>query len=159
MSVLRGFTVFSLRSVSKKRAMGGSKHWCVTSHISDPLFEWPLILSPKIFSWEAFNTCKEVMSSISRQWPSFKSFWWVELILAFYKGQTRAQILGNFWKSRSALYPITPLKGAPRLRVHAPLNGITLHAPLTRRKVEASSPRIRVKNQVKFTLFAVNVPK
>ena len=56
-------------------------------------------------------------------------------------------------------YPVTPLKGAPRLRAHAPLNGITLHAPLTYRKVEASSPRIRVTNQVRFTLFAANVPK
>ena len=27
-------------------------------------------------------------------------------------------------------YPITPVNGAPHLRVHAPLNGITLHAPL-----------------------------
>ena len=44
------------------------------------------------------------------------------------------------------LYPITPLKGAPRLRAHAPLNWITLHAPLAHRKVEASSPRIRVTN-------------
>ena len=56
-------------------------------------------------------------------------------------------------------YPITPLNGAPRLRAHAPLKEITLHAPLTSRKVEASSPRIRVKNQVGFTLFAVNAPK
>ena len=54
--------------------------------------------------------------------------------------------------------PYYPVKGAPCLRAHAP-NGIILHAPLTRRKVEASSPRIRVKNQVKFTLFAVDVPK
>ena len=45
------------------------------------------------------------------------------------------------------------------LRAHAPLNGITLHAPLTYRKVEASSPRIRVRNQVKFTLFVANLPK
>ena len=50
-------------------------------------------------------------------------------------------------------YPITPVKGTPRL------NGITLHAPLTRQKVEASNPRVRVKNHVKFTLFAVNVPR
>ena len=57
------------------------------------------------------------------------------------------------------VYPITPLKGAARLRAHAHLNGITLHAPLTNRKVEASSPGIRVTNQVKFTLFAANLPK
>ena len=40
-----------------------------------------------------------------------------------------------------------------------PLNGITLHAPSTLGKVEAASSRIRVKNQIKLTLFAVNVPK
>ena len=54
---------------------------------------------------------------------------------------------------------ITPVKGANRLRAHAPLNGITLHAPLTHRKVEVSSPRIRVTNQVKFTFVAANLPK
>ena len=53
----------------------------------------------------------------------------------------------------------TPVKGAPCLRAHAPLNGITLHAPLTRRKVEASSTMISVKKQIKFTLFAINVLK
>ena len=57
------------------------------------------------------------------------------------------------------IYHITLLKGARRLRAHAPLYGITLHAPLTHRKFEASSPRIRVKIQVEFTLFAVDVPK
>ena len=54
------------------------------------------------------------------------------------------QILG-YRKNPKYYYPITPFKGAPRLRAHALLNGITQHAPLTRRKVEASSPRIRVK--------------
>ena len=29
-------------------------------------------------------------------WPSVKSFWWVELKSAFYKGQTRARILRDF---------------------------------------------------------------
>ena len=57
------------------------------------------------------------------------------------------------------IYHITLLKGARRLRAHAPLYGITLHAPLTHRKFEASSPMIRVTNQVKFTLFAANLPK
>ena len=58
-----------------------------------------------------------------------------------------------------AVYPSPPDKGAPNLRAHAHLNGITLYASLTRRKVEVSSPRINVKNQVKFALFAVNVSK
>ena len=57
------------------------------------------------------------------------------------------------------MHPIPPDKGAPHLRAHASLNMIKLHAPLTRRKVEASSPRIRLIEQVKFTLFAVNIPK
>ena len=39
------------------------------------------------------NLLGDVMSPISRHWPSFKSFWVVELKTALYKGQTREQIL------------------------------------------------------------------
>ena len=56
-------------------------------------------------------------------------------------------------------YPIPPDKSASSLKVHWPLNGITLHVPLTHRKVKTSRPRIRVKKQAKFTLFAVIVAK
>ena len=56
-------------------------------------------------------------------------------------------------------YPSPPDKGAPHLRAYVPLNGIKLHTPVTHRKVEASNPRIRVKNEVKFTLFAVAAHK
>ena len=32
------------------------------------------------------NLLRDVMSSISRHWTSFKSFWWVELKSALHKG-------------------------------------------------------------------------
>ena len=48
--------------------------------------------------------------------------------------------------------PIPADKGAPRLRA---LNC----APLTLRKVEASRRRIKIRNQPKFALFAVNIFK
>ena len=50
------------------------------------------------------NLLCDAMSSIFRQWPSFKSFWWVELKLVFYKGQTKDQILRDFSKIWSVLY-------------------------------------------------------
>ena len=54
-------------------------------------------------------------------------------------------------------YPSTLIKGAPNLRAHAPLYGIKLHAPLTRRKVQTSRSKMRLRKQTKFTLFAVNI--
>ena len=42
------------------------------------------------------NLLGDVMSSMSRHLPSFKSFWRVQLKMAFYKTHTRGQIL---WKS------------------------------------------------------------
>ena len=50
------------------------------------------------------NSFGDVMSSIWKHWPSFSSFWWVEPKSAFYKDQTRIQILQNFSKIWSALY-------------------------------------------------------
>ena len=44
------------------------------------------------------NLLGNVMSSISRHWPSFRSFWWVELKWVLKKSQTRAQILRHFLK-------------------------------------------------------------
>ena len=52
------------------------------------------------------NLLVDVMSLISRHWPSFESFWQVELKSAFYKAQTRARILRDFWKIWSALYKV-----------------------------------------------------
>ena len=47
-------------------------------------------------------------------------------------------------------YPIPTDQGA---------HSLTAYAPLTRLKVKASRPSIRVKKQAKFTLFAVIAPK
>ena len=47
---------------------------------------------------------RNIVSSISTHWPRFKSFWWVELKSAFYKGQTRVRILQDFSKIWSVLY-------------------------------------------------------
>ena len=44
-------------------------------------------------SHDLTNLLGDVMSLISRHWPSFKYFWWVQLKPALYKGQTRGQIL------------------------------------------------------------------
>ena len=45
------------------------------------------------------NLLGDVLSSICRHWPSFKSFQWVELKWAFHKGQNRRSILRDFRKS------------------------------------------------------------
>ena len=50
------------------------------------------------------NLLGDVMSSISRHWPSFKSFWSVELKSSFYKDHTRGRIFQDFSKIWSALY-------------------------------------------------------
>ena len=50
------------------------------------------------------NSMDDVMSSKFRHQQSFKFFWWVELKSAFYKGQTRAQLLRDLLKIWSALY-------------------------------------------------------
>ena len=46
----------------------------------------------------------DVMSSISRHWPSFKSFWWVQSKTALYRGQPRlfvcVVIQRSYWYSR-----------------------------------------------------------
>ena len=39
------------------------------------------------------NLLGDVISPISRHWPSFKSFWVIELKTALHEGQTRGQIL------------------------------------------------------------------
>ena len=44
----------------------------------------------KIRTMTSSNLLGDVMSSISRHWPRFKSFWQVELKLAFHKCQPRA---------------------------------------------------------------------
>ena len=50
------------------------------------------------------NLRGDVMSSIPIHLPGFKSFWIVELKLAFYKSQTRALIVQEVSKILSALY-------------------------------------------------------
>ena len=52
----------------------------------------------KAHKWElchviSLNLLGDVISSISRLWPSFKSFWWVQLKTVLYEDQTRGRIL------------------------------------------------------------------
>ena len=50
------------------------------------------------------NLLGDVMSPVSTHWPSFKSFWLVEVKTALYKGQTREQKILR----KSGLHCISP---------------------------------------------------